>query len=607
MSATIGNNLNTQLVQGNSSVSKTSSSPDFIYGKNGVDNKGGAGSTSTTVTSKIDKFLAEIADKYENLTAEELKECLKQANFDFEELLTATEEELQRKKSFIEHMVKECAAQDGNVDKEKLAQKAQDMAETKEEIKKHGFTGIIKKYLPAEYKNIQSLSEIKDKSVIVQAIKTFIDTKVKKEIEQLKASDPAKQARAKEKTKAIFQQLLQSTSSEDKIIIFGAFMELVKEDKEIVKFMGLTLDSMSVEERQQFIKDFISQNYMAKMQALGISGEAFNEIVANISKNANANNLEDLLNQIDKLLQSIGDNKAQLSAIVEKIQTATQELGRTPTEDELSTILTTEEIEIYKNFRQQIGMLAGFGEGAAQNEHISKDECQNIMGMWNDTLVRYDVQNDVYNEIKNYIEIHKNDENVSVEKIINTVNKTSDGEFANVTGLNTAADVPGYSESKTAVASDGLGFSVKSQEEIAAVKQNIAVKEQEVAGTERFFGTSADSIQYNSSLTASDEQNLTFKQAISSTKSFQAYITECAGNLIEAFNHYGSLRGNETAAVKELKRASFDTKVNTMLSSNEAGQKAALNKGAVTLNSAIENVLSKPVLEEFKENKEEFC
>lgn len=289
---------------------------------------------------------------------------------------------------------------------------------------------------------------LKDKKNITaldvkEALKIFVLKNFTKEkLEQMK-NVPQE---AKNSIKSLIGMRLENCSSDEKKLLFEAFVLLLK-DADMVEYTPILVDEVcnSLKDNPSKLQDFLTNHLRSILEKLGFKSQTINKLIQlGLIDNLNVDNVDELLNCGIKFLQNIETDK--LSLLLEALNVYMS--GGT---------LTTEQMKVLVDYRDQINMLIGVVAGIANKPELIKGN-EELFEKLQNLLETSGLDDYVYKNLQSlYEEYTDMFTNISSkDELIKILNKLTHNEYGETIGDTNPDNL--YKENNIEGDKSGIGF-----------------------------------------------------------------------------------------------------------------------------------------------------
>ncbi len=319
--------------------------------------------------------------------------------------------------------------------------------------------GYLKK---SDIKSCNTISEIPDE-VLKSAVEAFLtDT-----INELKTKSAEITPEQLQKQMESFKTLLDGTDEKDRARIWDAAKEFfAKNDTAKDALTEMFKSYVTPEHLQKFVNK-ISEEDLA---VLGINRD---ELITSLRNVADSENPDAVLNAMSAIHTKIKEfyqkNKEIIDNCKQKVNEYKEKFGLNKdlvlSEEILKTILTEDELKIYRTQNNLTNMLSGTTVGCAeQNIKITQDMQESMQE------IPDDFKEDMYERLEAYLKEHKDEFNIKEEDIEKYFNKLTNGEYSATTGHTSE------STNSTSSQNSEYGFSMNSQAPQPSITQTELTK-----------------------------------------------------------------------------------------------------------------------------------
>lgn len=396
------------------------------------------------LVQKFEAELNKLLSNYKGITAEELKEIANEAGFKKRDGDILTEEKVAKMLKYIQEALDKSSEidEEGNkvVNKDKLKIHYKESYKKILESVKKGLGVILEKYLP-KGKTILNATPEEFKA----AVEKFLTESIK----QIKGKKLTPEQIKQQQNE--FKALLAATPDELKVKIWDAAKSLLSENGQIKEAITEMIKSFVTPEN---LKKYLSKISQEDLEKLGINTTELTQAVEKAAKDGNPEAIVDLL---DSLVNIVEDFYKNNNETIDRCRTKIAEYKKQNNigekenleESTLKEILG-EDYEVYKSLTNVEAMFSGGSIGAVEkgvdvNPWFKHMQEQGIN------------MNNIYAQMKIFIENHKDELSLSVGELRDILNKATNDEYGKVTG-DISPKTEASSESKTSKDAD-LGYS----------------------------------------------------------------------------------------------------------------------------------------------------
>lgn len=364
---------------------------------------------------------------YKGITVQDIEQIQQKLGFDTLNLEKLDEAKIDK---IIEHIkaTLDKSIVDGVVDL-KLYEKNVKAFKDRYDALNQGIVGfLIKKgYLKkSDIKSCNTISEIPDE-LLKSAVEAFLtDT-----VNELKTKSGKITPEQLQKQMESFKTLLEGTDEKDRARIWDAAKEFFAKNDTAKDALTEMFKSYATPEHLQKFVNKISEE---DLEVLGINRD---ELITALRNVADSENPDAILNTMaaihTKIKEFYQKNQEIINNCKIKVDEYKAKFGLNKdlelSEEILKTILSEEELKIYRTQNNLTNMFSGTTVGCAEKDIKITQDMQDSMQEIPD-----DFKEDMYERLEAYLKEHKDEFNIKEEDIEKYFNKLTNGEYGTVTG-----------------------------------------------------------------------------------------------------------------------------------------------------------------------------
>ena len=412
----VSNNVN-NIITGTCSPSAgvTGTAKPSIYMYEGPSQASINNEQETTLYHKLENEIKNLLSQYKGVTYEDLENIRKEFKLDNVQVNKLTEEKIQKFVKFMKEQL-DAAVVDGSVDIKKLKNKIQNKVEEYNFLNK-GLVGMLiqrgyikKSDIPED---AHSLKQV-DQTVVKNAVNNFLNDVINKVQTSGKSS-----VQQKEEKLAIIKNLIAGTNDEDKIILWNALKESLKENNLVKDTITAMLKSyVNSPELQKMLQQISSED----LSKLGINGDDFTTSIRNAM---NSQNPDDFIKILDLIINNIEAFYKENHEFVQKVY----QYESTHPEADIETVikdlnLNDKEIEKLRILKNYELMLTGSASNAAERNIDIQQQINKYSQFTGEDAIKELCEN-----VKEYINKHKDEFGIEPEKIAEFMDKMTKGVY----------------------------------------------------------------------------------------------------------------------------------------------------------------------------------